>query len=146
MGITFVIFMAIFIRCCAIHTPSPNPNLPKNLQFSETLRRPVRSLQKQHYRQANSGSRGIAPPPYPGRGGEIPQKMIEVPAYQVGYRDMVTEKVGVIITDRVVMNHQQIVKTRPVQLEVAVTVGDLDAITKKIWTDNTYLLVMDLVD
>jgi len=70
MGITFVIFMAIFIRCCAIHTPSSNPNLPKNLQFSETLRRPVRSLQKQHYRQANSGSRGIAPPPYPGRGGE----------------------------------------------------------------------------
>merc|ERR1712241_9231 len=70
MGIAFVIFMAIFIRCCAIHTPSSNPNLPKNLQFSETLRRPVRSLQKQHYRQANSGSRGIAPPPYPGRGGE----------------------------------------------------------------------------
>ena len=77
---------------------------------------------------------------------KIPQKMIEVPAYQVGYRDMVTEKVGVIITDRVVMNHQHIVKTRPVQLEMAVTVGDLDAITKKIWTDNTYLLVMDLVD
>ena len=49
MGITFVIFMAIFIRCCAIHTPSSNPNLPKNLQFSETLRRPVRSLQKQVY-------------------------------------------------------------------------------------------------
>lgn len=47
MGISFVIFMAIFIRCCAIHTPSSNPNLPKNLQFSETLRRPVRSLQKQ---------------------------------------------------------------------------------------------------
>jgi len=70
MGISFVIFMAIFIRCCAIHTPSSNPNLPKNLQFSETLRRPVRSLQKQHYRQANGGSRGIAPPPYPGRGGE----------------------------------------------------------------------------
>ena len=77
---------------------------------------------------------------------KIPHKMIEVPAYQVGYRDMVTEKVGVIITDRVVMNHQHIVKTRPVQLEMAVTVGDLDAITKKIWTDNTYLLVMDLVD
>lgn len=47
MGIGFVIFMAIFIRCFAIHTPSSNPNLPKNLHFSETLRRPVRSLQKQ---------------------------------------------------------------------------------------------------
>ena len=77
---------------------------------------------------------------------KIPLKMKEVPAYQVGYRDMVTEKVGVIITDRVVMNHQQIVKKRPVQSEMAVTVGDLDAITKKIWTDNTYLLVTDLVD
>ena len=47
MGIGFVIFMAIFIRCFAIHTPSSNPNLPKNLHFTETLRRPVRSLQKQ---------------------------------------------------------------------------------------------------
>lgn len=45
MGIAFVIFMAIFIRCFAIHTPSSNPNLPKNLHFTETLRRPVRSLQ-----------------------------------------------------------------------------------------------------
>lgn len=47
MCIAFVILMAIFIRCFAIHTPSSNPNLPKNLHFSETLRRPVRSLQKQ---------------------------------------------------------------------------------------------------
>ena len=46
MGIAFVIFMAIFIRCFAIHTPSSNPNLPKNLHFTETLRRPVRSLQQ----------------------------------------------------------------------------------------------------
>jgi len=42
----FVIVMSIFIRCCAIHTPSSNPNLPKNLNFGETLRRPVRSLQQ----------------------------------------------------------------------------------------------------
>ena len=41
-----VILMAVFIRCCAIHTPSSNPNMPKNLHFTETLRRPVRSLQQ----------------------------------------------------------------------------------------------------
>jgi len=68
MGIAFVIFMACFIRCFAIHTPSSNPRLPKNLHFAETLRRPVRSLKQQHgYRAANSGHG--APPPYPGRSG-----------------------------------------------------------------------------
>jgi disintegrin and metalloproteinase domain-containing protein 10 len=46
MGIAFVIFMAVFIKCFAIHTPSSNPRLPKNLHFTETLRRPVRSLQQ----------------------------------------------------------------------------------------------------
>eukprot|EP00095_Tigriopus_kingsejongensis_P005881 maker-scaffold38_size502422-snap-gene-4.24 protein:Tk05881 transcript:maker-scaffold38_size502422-snap-gene-4.24-mRNA-1 annotation:"disintegrin and metalloproteinase domain-containing protein 10 isoform x3" len=73
-GIAFVIVMAIFIRCCAIHTPSSNPNLPKNLHLNETLRRPVRSLQQKHYRPANSGHHHSgsggpsgAPPPYPGR-------------------------------------------------------------------------------
>ncbi|XP_040583096.1 disintegrin and metalloproteinase domain-containing protein 10 isoform X2 [Lepeophtheirus salmonis] len=64
MKIAFVIFMALFIKCFAIHTPSSNPNLPKNLNFSETLRRPVRSLQQKHYRPANR-SQG-PPPPYPG--------------------------------------------------------------------------------
>jgi len=76
MGIAFVIFMACFIRCFAIHTPSNNPRLPKNLHFTETLRRPVRSLQQKHYRRTsgstghghNRGDHG-APPPYPGRGG-----------------------------------------------------------------------------
>merc|ERR1712110_205355 len=69
MGIAFVIFMAVFIKCFAIHTPSSNPRLPKNLHFTETLRRPVRSLQQKHYRPANGSSSSGAPPPYPGRGG-----------------------------------------------------------------------------
>lgn len=70
-GIAFVIFMAIFIKCFAIHTPSSNPRLAKNLHFTETLRRPVRALQQKHYRPANNGSSSGsgAPPPYPGRGG-----------------------------------------------------------------------------
>ena len=49
MGIAFVIFMACFIRCFAIHTPSSNPRLPKNLHFTETLRRPARALKQQVY-------------------------------------------------------------------------------------------------
>ncbi|XP_059091577.1 disintegrin and metalloproteinase domain-containing protein 10-like isoform X2 [Tigriopus californicus] len=80
-SIALVIFMAIFIRCCAIHTPSSNPHLPKNLHLTETLRRPVRSLQQKHYRPANPGhgqpnlqqnhhgsgaGPSRAPPPYPG--------------------------------------------------------------------------------
>merc|ERR1712241_386864 len=59
MGIAFVIFMAVFIKCFAIHTPSSNPRLPKNLHFTETLRRPARVLKQQHgYRAANSGANG----------------------------------------------------------------------------------------
>ena len=46
---------------------------------------------------------------------KTPLKIIGVLAYLVGYRDMVMEKVGVIITDRVGMNHQHIVKIPPVQ-------------------------------
>lgn len=71
MGIAFVIFMAIFIKCFAIHTPSSNPRLAKNLHFTETLRRPMRAIQQKHYRPANNGSSAGsgAPPPYPGRGG-----------------------------------------------------------------------------
>merc|ERR1711981_1348745 len=76
MGIAFVIFMACFIRCFAIHTPSSNPRLPKNLHFTETLRRPVRAMHQKHYHRPSGGNshgnhRGEhgAPPPYPGRGG-----------------------------------------------------------------------------
>ena len=80
MGIAFVIFMACFIRCFAIHTPSSNPRLPKNLHFTETLRRPVRAMHQKNYhrpsdRQSGGNNHGHhrgdhgAPPPYPGRGG-----------------------------------------------------------------------------
>jgi len=70
ISIAFVIFMACFIKCFAIHTPSSNPRMPKAYHLSETLRRPVRSLKQQHhggYRAASSGYG--APPPYPGRNG-----------------------------------------------------------------------------
>jgi len=87
MGIAFVIFMAICIKCFSIHTPSSNPRLAKRVHLAETLRRPVRALRQKgvyvgswviqgnvppkHYRPANNGSSSGsgAPPPYPGRGG-----------------------------------------------------------------------------
>ncbi len=46
-GVALVVFIALCIRCCAIHTPSSNPNLPKNLHIGETLRRPMRSMKQQ---------------------------------------------------------------------------------------------------
>ncbi|XP_052131768.1 disintegrin and metalloproteinase domain-containing protein 10 isoform X1 [Frankliniella occidentalis] len=46
MGIFFIIFMAIFIKCCAVHTPSSNPKKPPARRFSETLRRPMNTLRR----------------------------------------------------------------------------------------------------
>ena len=37
---------AVFLRCFAIHTPSSNPNLPRNVEIYETLRRPVRTANR----------------------------------------------------------------------------------------------------
>jgi len=46
MGMGFVIFMALFIKCFAAHTPSSNPRMPKNKHISETLRRPMSTLRR----------------------------------------------------------------------------------------------------
>lgn len=46
MGVTFVIIMGIFIKCCAVHTPSSNPKKPPARRFSETLRRPITTLRR----------------------------------------------------------------------------------------------------
>lgn len=45
-GIFFIIFMGIFIKCCAVHTPSSNPKKPPARRFSETLRRPMHTLRR----------------------------------------------------------------------------------------------------
>ncbi|XP_034249111.1 disintegrin and metalloproteinase domain-containing protein 10 isoform X2 [Thrips palmi] len=57
MGITFIIFMAIFIKCCAVHTPSSNPKKPPARRFSETLRRPMNTLRRMH-RHRQRGTAG----------------------------------------------------------------------------------------
>src|SRR6218665_3251177 len=41
-----VLFMAAFIKCCAVHTPSSNPKRKKALRLSETLRRPADTLRR----------------------------------------------------------------------------------------------------
>ena len=40
-------------RCFTIHTPSSNPRLPKNLHFTETLRRPVRAMHQKVKKASN---------------------------------------------------------------------------------------------
>lgn len=46
IGVIFVIFMGLFIKCCAVHTPSSNPKKPPARRISETLRRPMDTLRR----------------------------------------------------------------------------------------------------
>ncbi|XP_046982630.1 disintegrin and metalloproteinase domain-containing protein 10 isoform X1 [Schistocerca americana] len=46
MGVAFIIFMGLFIKCCAVHTPSSNPKKPPARRFSETLRHPMSTLRR----------------------------------------------------------------------------------------------------
>ncbi|KAL5282018.1 ADAM10 family protein [Megaselia abdita] len=46
LGIGFIIFMGIFIKCCAVHTPSSNPKKRPARRISETLRRPMNTLRR----------------------------------------------------------------------------------------------------
>ncbi|KRT80735.1 hypothetical protein AMK59_4955, partial [Oryctes borbonicus] len=62
----FMIFMGLFIKCCAVHTPSSNPKKPPARRISETLRRPITTLRRmRHPGMANSTARGHS---VPGRG------------------------------------------------------------------------------
>lgn len=89
LGVGFVVFMGIFIKCCAVHTPSSNPRKPPARSITETLRRPVNTLrrvkrhrqgpspnvqagaaaapQNQHHHHHHHNQPG---PSHPGRGGE----------------------------------------------------------------------------
>ncbi|CAG9823304.1 unnamed protein product, partial [Phaedon cochleariae] len=49
MGIAFVIFMGLFIKCCAVHTPSSNPKMRKAQRIGDTLRRPMNTLRRMRY-------------------------------------------------------------------------------------------------
>ncbi|XP_055600262.1 disintegrin and metalloproteinase domain-containing protein 10 isoform X2 [Uranotaenia lowii] len=56
MGILFVIFMGMFIKCCAVHTPSSNPKKPPARRITDTLRRPMNTLRRMRNHQG--GGRG----------------------------------------------------------------------------------------
>ncbi|KAG5883381.1 hypothetical protein JTB14_018141 [Gonioctena quinquepunctata] len=49
MGIVFMIFMGLFIKCCAVHTPSSNPKKKKAQRISDTLRRPMNTLRRMRH-------------------------------------------------------------------------------------------------
>lgn len=38
--------MGIFIKCCAVHTPSSNPKKRPAVRISDTLRRPADTLRR----------------------------------------------------------------------------------------------------
>ncbi|GIY72661.1 disintegrin and metalloproteinase domain-containing protein 10 [Caerostris extrusa] len=62
--VAFAIVMGIFIKCCAVHTPSSNPRRAPALRITDTLRHPADTLRRKRHRhqQPPPGP----PPPYPG--------------------------------------------------------------------------------
>ncbi|KAF4532479.1 hypothetical protein B566_EDAN003055 [Ephemera danica] len=46
IGIAFIVVMGIFIKCCAVHTPSSNPKKQPARRISETLRHPMNTLRR----------------------------------------------------------------------------------------------------
>ncbi|KAK4021038.1 hypothetical protein OUZ56_002972 [Daphnia magna] len=80
MGVAFVLFMGVFIKCCAVHTPSSNPKKQPALSITHTLRHPYSTLrrkrhqhpqQQQQQQHANPSAPYIAAPnPAAGSHGE----------------------------------------------------------------------------
>lgn len=46
LGVGFIVLMGVFIKCCAIHTPSNNPRKPPPRSITETMRRPMNTLRR----------------------------------------------------------------------------------------------------
>ncbi|XP_067621721.1 disintegrin and metalloproteinase domain-containing protein 10 isoform X2 [Eurosta solidaginis] len=70
MGVGFIIIMGIFIKCCAVHTPSSNPKKRRARRISETLRAPMNTLRRmqRHHHGRGAGPRSIPPPAHEQRG------------------------------------------------------------------------------
>ncbi|XP_004530918.1 uncharacterized protein LOC101455868 isoform X2 [Ceratitis capitata] len=70
MGVGFIIVMGIFIKCCAVHTPSSNPKKRRARRISETLRAPMNTLRRmqRHHQGRGAGPRSIPPPAHEQRG------------------------------------------------------------------------------
>ena len=70
MGVAFVLFMGVFIKCCAVHTPSSNPKKPPALSITQTLRHPYSTLRrKRHAHQQPTPSAPYVAAPNPASGG-----------------------------------------------------------------------------
>lgn len=46
MGLSIIMVMAIFIKCCAVHTPSSNPKKRPAIRIQDTLRHPGETLRR----------------------------------------------------------------------------------------------------
>ncbi|CAJ0572882.1 unnamed protein product, partial [Mesorhabditis spiculigera] len=60
-GLGFLVLMALFVKCCAVHTPSTNPNKPPPLNIYQTLTRPS-TLIRQRRQQRQPPSGGVRQP------------------------------------------------------------------------------------
>ncbi|CAG2171601.1 unnamed protein product, partial [Oppiella nova] len=55
MLVAIMLFMAAFIKCCAVHTPSSNPKKRPALRLSDTLRRPADTLRRKSHTLGEQG-------------------------------------------------------------------------------------------
>jgi len=55
MMVALILFMAAFIKCCAVHTPSSNPKKRPALRITDTLRRPADTLRRKRHRSNSHG-------------------------------------------------------------------------------------------
>ena len=71
MGVAFVLIMGVFIKCCAVHTPSSNPKKPPALSITQTLRHPYSTLRRKrhHHPQQPAPSAPYIAAPNPASSG-----------------------------------------------------------------------------
>ena len=63
LSVGFILLMGLFIKCCAVHTPSSNPRKPPARSIAQTLRRPVTTLRRAKRRQpGGGGARSVGGP------------------------------------------------------------------------------------
>lgn len=58
-AIGFMMLMYVFIECCAVHTPTSNPNKKPALSISETIRHPADTLRRKRRTRSNHHHRGV---------------------------------------------------------------------------------------
>uniref|UniRef100_A0A7E4ZT23 ADAM10 endopeptidase n=1 Tax=Panagrellus redivivus TaxID=6233 RepID=A0A7E4ZT23_PANRE len=71
MSIGGLLFMALFVKCCAVHTPSTNPNKAPAAHFTDTLRHPSTLLRRGRHARLQQNA-PAQPPPGAARGGPAP--------------------------------------------------------------------------